>query len=239
MFSKLADTIWASGFSFLFTEDSVTPVRGLISLFCETEIKKKPMARKCLPCQAAATSGSVPKAILIAAAVMVAVGLLFTVRETWSGSGSSTRGQGFDENYREGPPWSERQLLLPYPNYELSSQVGGIPSVQRFYVKNRLSSSPYNLYSYRPDLIIPSVGNAPEFRRVGIVFDRERTERKFPLFGRPTYPGGNRFDYYVLDDTMHTNPLPLVNHNGLELVTGNTVRVQGYPNTFHVYVYYE
>jgi hypothetical protein len=107
-------------------------------------------------------------------------------------------------------------------------------------VKNRLSNNPNNLYSFRPDLAIPSVGAlSGEYRRVGIVYDNEQPDRKLPLFGRPTYPGGNRFDYYVLDDTIHANPLPIVNHNGLELVSGNRVRIQGYPNNFHVYVYYQ
>ncbi len=198
------------------------------------------MAKKCLPCQAAAAGANKYLYIGVALAIIIIVfGTFLTVKEGWSGSGSSTRGQGFDEEYMEGPPWSERQLLLPYPNYEYSSDVGGIPDVQRFYVKNRLSSNPYNLYSHRPDLVVPTFAPPPEYRRVGIVYDSEHTERKFPLFCRPTYPGGNRFDYYVLDNTIHTNPLPILDHNGLELVSGNKVRVQGYPNSFHVYVYYE
>lgn len=172
-------------------------------------------------------------AIAILIAVLIAsIGVMMTIREGWGAVASQT-----------GRPYSERQMLLPYPNYDTSTYmdqpVGPTLSPQQFYVKNRLSSSPYNLYSYRPDLTIPSFQPPPEYRRVGIVFDAENTERKLPLFGRPVIPGGNRFDYYVLDDSIHTNPLPLVNHNGLELVSGNRVRVQGFHNPFNVYVYYE
>jgi hypothetical protein len=192
------------------------------------------MARKCFVSQAASSSLSSGLwiAVIAVAVLMVLFGIGMTVRENWSGSRSSTRGQGFAPDHQ----------LPSYPSYEFSTyraqQMNPRLRAQRFYVNNQLSIDPENLYSYRPDLV-PSFAPPPEYRRVGIVYDAERTERKFPLFGRPTYPGGNRFDYYVLDDTIHTNPLPLVNHNGLELVSGNRVRVQGYPNEFHVYTYYE
>jgi len=201
------------------------------------------MARsKCFPCAAAAAAGRKSGTMMVILAIAIAaLGLFVTLREGWSspslsGGRVSGSGPGQAPEGLEGPPYSERQMLLPYPNYEYSEALA--PN-QQFYVKNRLSNNPNNLYFYRPDLAVPSVAAGSAYRRIGIVYDHEQPDRKLPLFGRPTYPGGNRFDYYVLDDTIHTNPLPIVNHNGLELVTGNRVRIQGYPNNFHVYVYYE
>ena len=109
------------------------------------------------------------------------------------------------------------------------------PTRQRFYVKNRLGDP---LYSVRPDYTVPSFGGG-EFRKVGIVYNPNHPDLKLPLFGRPKIPGGNRFDYYVLDDTPHlrSNELPLDDHNGLELTTDDVVRVGGYGGDFSVYIY--
>jgi hypothetical protein len=191
------------------------------------------MARKCA---AAAKSKSPTILFVVFAIAVVVIGFYLTLREGWA-SPSSGRVSGPEGI--QGPPYSERQLLLPYPNYEYSTRSAAPPKNQQFYVKNRLSNNPNYLYSHRPDLAVPTFQPSAEYRRIGIVYDPERPERKFPLFGRPTYLGGNRFDYYILDDTIHMNPLPLINHNGLELVSGNRVRFHGYPHACTVYVYYE
>jgi len=108
------------------------------------------------------------------------------------------------------------------------------PARQRFYVKNRLGDP---LYSVQPDYTIPTFGPASGFRKVGIVYNPNHPDLKLPLFGRPKVPGGNRFDYYVLDDSAHANELPLEDHNGLELTTDDVVRIPGYDNDFFVYIY--
>jgi hypothetical protein len=76
----------------------------------------------------------------------------------------------------------------------------------------------------------------PGYERVGFVYS-PKSGARLPLFGRPVIPGGNRFDYYVLDDTIHTNPLGLNEFNGLELVSGDTVSLIGYPGRFTVELY--
>jgi hypothetical protein len=108
------------------------------------------------------------------------------------------------------------------------------PARQRFYVKNRLGDP---LYSVRPDYTIPTFGPSSGFRKVGIVYNPNHPDLKLPLFGRPKVPGGNRFDYYVMDDTPHANELPLEDHNGLELTTDDVVRIPGYDDDFRVYIY--
>lgn len=182
------------------------------------------MVKSCKPCAAAAKSGSFVIMVFVIL-TLIGYGMFVTFRDSFQ---SNTQA-----------PFNESLLLQPYPNYEMSQYEAGMQPTQQFYVKNRLSNNPRRLYSQRPDFTVPSFAPTPEYRRVGIAYDPDKPDMKLPLFGRPTYPGGNRFDYYVMDDSIHTNPLPIVNHNGLELISGNTVRVQSYPNTFRVYVYYE
>jgi hypothetical protein len=80
-------------------------------------------------------------------------------------------------------------------------------------------------------------GSPGEFVRVGFVYSNTNESLRLPLFGRPIYPGGNRFEYYVLDDTRHKNPIELKNHNGLELETDNTVSIAGFADQFTVHIY--
>lgn len=111
---------------------------------------------------------------------------------------------------------------------------GYSPTHQLFYVKNRLGDP---LYSVRPDLAVPTFGPSAGFRKLGIVYNPNHPDLKLPLFGRPKVPGGNRFDYYVLDDSQFANELPLDDHNGLELTTDDVVRIPGYDGDFFVYIY--
>jgi hypothetical protein len=108
------------------------------------------------------------------------------------------------------------------------------PQRQRFYVKNRLGDPSYSVH---PDYTVPSFGVRSGFRRVGIVFQPNHPDLRLPLFGRPKYPGGNRFDYYVLDDSPHANPLELEDHNGLELVNDDVIRLPGFSGDFFVHIY--
>lgn len=114
--------------------------------------------------------------------------------------------------------------------------TNSVPTHQQFYVKNRLGDPSYSVH---PDFHVPTYEPGPEYRRVGVVFDPNHPEMKMPLFGKPKVAGGNRFHYFVKDNTRHKNPMPLDNHNGLELLTNDVVRVPGYSNNFQVYVYYD
>jgi hypothetical protein len=73
--------------------------------------------------------------------------------------------------------------------------------------------------------------------RVGFVFDKSDPDRRFPLFAQPVYPGGNRFDYYVIDNSRNANPLGLNEHNGLELLTDDLVSIDSMPGKFFVHIY--
>lgn len=182
-------------------------------------------------------------AILMAAVAAASIGIFLTLKEYWSSpsryggtvSGSNSLDLGETYPYRSRlPPYSEKNLLLPSPMYETSRAFPvETPQNQHFYVKNRLAPPAY------PGLAL-TVGQGPDaYKRVGIVYSQSRNDVKLPLFGRPKIPGGNRFDYYVLDDSIHTNPLPIVGHNDLELISGNRVRVPGYGDDLVVYTYYD
>ena len=187
--------------------------------------------------------------VVILAFAVTLIGLTLTVRENWSSpsrSGGRVSGSnpGLAPYGPHQPPFSEKQLLLPYPSYEYSLDAAhtneihshNVPRHQRFYVKNRLGDP---MYSVHPDLTVPSFAPNAEYRRVGIVYSANHPNLKLPLFGQPTVPGGNRFDYYVLDDSNHANPLPIDDHNGLELLSKDVVRVPGYSDDFKVYNYYD
>lgn len=184
-------------------------------------------------------------AILFVVVALASIGVFLTLREYWSSpsryggtvSGSNSVNLGETYPYRSVfPPYSEKNMLLPSPMYEVSTREVNFQPDQHFYVKNRLAQPIYP--SQRPDLTLNPFG-ASGYKRVGIVYSKSRNNLKLPLYGRPKIPGGNRFDYYVLDDSIHTNPLPLSNHNGLELVSGNRVRVPGYGDELVVYTYYD
>lgn len=74
-----------------------------------------------------------------------------------------------------------------------------------------------------------------DFINVGFVYSKDN--HRLPLYGRPTYPGGNRFQYYVIDDSINANPIEIYDHNGLELETDNIVAVPGYQDDFLVYTH--
>lgn len=90
------------------------------------------------------------------------------------------------------------------------------------------------MYSVQPDYHVPTYGRRSGFRRVGIIYQPNHPDYRFPLFGRPKYPGGNRFDYYVLDDSQHANPIEIDDHNGLELVNEDVVSIPGFTGDFFV-----
>lgn len=150
---------------------------------------------------------------------------------------------------------NEAGNVLSWPTYEHSNQpffgyaqrtplrnIAPINSYQAQAFGYRDDHSAYN--PQRQEFIrrdtggfLPPVPTFPDYARVGIVFDKSNPERRFPLFCRPTYPGGNRFDYYVVDNSRNANPLGLNEHNGLELVTDDLVSIDSMPGQFFVHIY--
>lgn len=107
------------------------------------------------------------------------------------------------------------------------------PQFQRFIARNDASIG-FSMPSY-PASLVP--GGPEGWVRVGFVYNKSDESLRLPLFGRPVIPGGNRFDYYVLDDSRHANPIGLNAHNGLELENDNVVSIPGYHHRFFVHIY--
>lgn len=123
----------------------------------------------------------------------------------------------------------------PQPQYYDQGKVAAAPAYERSTVYST-TVPPRRYFEGPPFNGSTQFGIGPGFERVGFVYSPASGAR-LPLFGRPVVPGGNRFDYYVLDDTIHTNPLGLNEFNGLELVSGDTVSLVGYPGRFTVELY--
>lgn len=157
----------------------------------------------------------------------------------------------------ERPYDNEAGNVLSWPTYEHSNQPF-FGYAQRTPLRDIAPLNPYQVqqFGYRDDPIsynpqyqqfirrdtgggLPSVASfqPPDYARVGIVFDKSDPDRRFPLFGRPIYPGGNRFDYYIIDNSRNANPLGLNEHNGLELVTDDLVSINSMPGKFFVHIY--
>lgn len=180
--------------------------------------------------------------LVLLAIGIVGLGIVITMQERFSspsksGGHVSGSGPGMEPKTTE-PPFSQRQLLLPHPTYEMSHPPDAHPrNWQLFHAKNRLG---HPMYRGRPDVAVPTFAGPGDYRKVGFVYSRNDDDGvRLPLYGRPTYPGGNRFEYYVLDDSVHFNEIPIGDHNGLELLSGNLVRVPGYRDDLTAHIYYD
>lgn len=194
--------------------------------------------------------------LILLAIGVVGLGVVLTINERFSspsrsGGHVSGSGPGIVQSEQREIPYSDRNLLLPHPTYEASSPPDTHPrDWQLFHAKNRLG---HPMYRGRPDVAVPTLRGIGDYKKVGFVYRRgghgghgEHGEHgggdddiRLPLYGRATYPGGNRFEYYVLDDSVHFNEIPIGDHNGLELLSGNLVRVPGYKDDMVAHIYYD
>ena len=87
-----------------------------------------------------------------------------------------------------------------------------------------------------PINIITQGGIQPFFQRIGIVFQQGATEDTrtiLQLFGRPTYYGSNKYEYYVENNGIK---IPLTEIKK-ELETDQHLSIPGYVGEFTVLVY--
>ena len=60
---------------------------------------------------------------------------------------------------------------------------------------------------------------------------------RLPLYGRPTYSGSNKWDYYTKDDSRNVVVIPIDTNNDKELLDGDTTNVQTYEGSFTTNLY--
>jgi hypothetical protein len=74
-----------------------------------------------------------------------------------------------------------------------------------------------------------------EYQQLGFIYnDNDR----FPLFGRPKYPGKtDKFEYYIIDETRNRLKIPFRSHNDNELTDGETIHIDVLNQTFNIKIY--
>ena len=93
---------------------------------------------------------------------------------------------------------------------------------------------------------IPTRGEAPQFQQVGYIHS-SNNEEQIPLFGRQTYPGSNKWNYYTANNNYSAVKLPIthgddgancMDDNGCrELNDTNSVTIPGKGTKFQVQKY--
>ena len=74
------------------------------------------------------------------------------------------------------------------------------------------------------------------FQKVGFVKSKKH---RLPLFGKRQYPGSDRWEYYIEDDSRHRNKIDITLQGNKEIFDKDQVSVPGYKKLFvaHIYEY--
>jgi hypothetical protein len=110
--------------------------------------------------------------------------------------------------------------------------------------------------TYGVPINIPTRGSSGGFQQVGMLYKQEITDISltignnsetsvFPLYGRPIYPGSNKWSYYTASDKFNSVKMP-ISHNGRrcdadygceELYNGDIIQIPAYNGNFKVEIY--
>ena len=92
---------------------------------------------------------------------------------------------------------------------------------------------------------IKTRGANVDYRQLGILTRMNGEEMILPLMGKPLYSNRSKWQYYTMNDKSNAIKLPM-SHNGRsctneygcdELMSGDTVYVEGYNTAFKVTIY--
>ena len=108
-------------------------------------------------------------------------------------------------------------------------------------------SFPYSLNRSGVPINIKTRGDIPNYQQVGVLYQEgdDNNKKIFPLYGKPTYPGSNRWLYYTGNDNFSAVKLPIDNKGRScqddqgcdELRDGDDIDVVGYNNKFKATIY--
>lgn len=110
--------------------------------------------------------------------------------------------------------------------------------------------------TYGVPINIPTRGSSGGFQQVGMLYKQNITDSSatignssetavFPLYGRPIYPGSNKWSYYTASDKFNSVKMP-ISHNGRrcdgdygcqELYNGDIIQIPAYNGDFKVEIY--
>jgi hypothetical protein len=110
--------------------------------------------------------------------------------------------------------------------------------------------------TYGVPINIPTRGSSGGFQQIGMLYKQDITDSSatignnsetavFPLYGRPLYPGSNKWSYYTASDKFNSVKMP-ISHNGRrcdadygchELYNGDIIQIPAYNGDFKVEIY--
>ena len=74
-----------------------------------------------------------------------------------------------------------------------------------------------------------------DYQQIGFIFNNQE---RFPLYGRPKYPGkSDKFEYYIIDETRNHLKIPFASKNDNEIYDGDDIFVDVFNNSFTVKIY--
>lgn len=170
----------------------------------------------------------------------------------------------YDKHINTGTPTSERiqydinvnildknsnPNLISYGRYEANKNMERI--INPILPPERSYNNTYGI-----PINIPSRGIQQSYQQVGLLYkenidnpDKQPGNNNesniLPLFGRPTYSGSNKWNYYTSSDKYQSVKLP-ININGRkctddlgcnELMNGDTINIPSYNGNFKVEIY--
>lgn len=105
-------------------------------------------------------------------------------------------------------------------------------------LKEKLLNKIYNpLVS--PERIYPSgrlnMDSYSNYQLIGFIYD---TDERYPLYGRPKYPGKtDKYEYYIIDESRNKLKIPFKSKNDNELNSGDVIDISGVGTGFNVTIY--
>jgi hypothetical protein len=95
----------------------------------------------------------------------------------------------------------------------------------------------YNFANRQSFINYPTRGYPENYQQVGIL-NRESDETILQLFGRPTYPGSNQWEYFVrTEKNGFVNKIPIKSKSNREIEDNVDINVPGMKGNFKVKIY--
>ena len=204
--------------------------------------------------------------VVISVLITLAIFTLYIYMEDNRGMGSSTS-NNFTLN---GNPLSRSKPNdVKYRNdvnININNQepnIGAVSYVDQLHRKNHervinplLPPERSYVNTYGVPINVPTRGVSAGYQQVGVLYKNEISDGGktignssdtviLPLFGQPTYPGSNKWNYYTSSDKYHTFKMPVTidgrkctdDHGCGEIYTGHNIALPAYNGNFRVEVY--
>ena len=83
--------------------------------------------------------------------------------------------------------------------------------------------------------LYPKQQKYDDYQQIGFIFNNEE---RYPLYGRPKYPGkSDKYEYYIIDETRNHLKIPFKSKNDNEIYDGDDIFVDVFNNSFTVKIY--